>query len=379
MSTELQARSHDHQHMATASSGQLLATSETAGTAVAAQAKALVEARYTVALRFPRNEDEVRQKLLKECLRPSFAAVAIYRKPIGQGIEGPSIRFAEAAIRMMKNITVETATMYDDREKRIVRVTVTDLEANVPYSQDVTIEKTVERRNVKATDTVIRSRLNSQGNTVHIIEATEDDILNKQNALISKAIRTQGLRLVPGDLIDEALYTVRQTMKNKDAQDPDQAKRNLFDAFAQLGVGAGELAKWLGHKGESLTPKELQDLRGIYAAIRDSETTWREVMEAKDKDGEQSGTGTSAGQPAAGRGSKLRDAVGKPPAETSPGAGDGDGDGVHFTAQEVHDALAAAATLDKLNEAADLIRNLPEAEKPALQALFKQREKQLAK
>jgi hypothetical protein len=372
MSTQLQARNQDQQP-AHASSGQMLSTThETAGTAVAAQAKALVEARYTVALRFPRNEDEVRQKLLKECLRPSFAAVAIYRKPIGQGIEGPSIRFAEAAIRMMKNITVETATMYDDLEKRIVRVTVTDLEANVPYSQDVTIEKTVERRNVKATDTVIRSRLNSQGNTVHIIEATEDDILNKQNALISKAIRTQGLRLVPGDLIDEALYTVRQTMKNKDAQDPDQAKRNLFDAFAQLGVGAGELAKWLGHKGESLTPKELQELRGIYAAIRDSETTWREVMEAKEKEGEQAGAGNATTSKPAGKGSKLRDAVSKPPTD------EGTSEGAPFTAQDVHDALTGAKNQDQLNEAGDLIRNLPEADRPALMGLWQKRADELA-
>lgn len=368
MSNQLQARTHDQQ-MASASSDQMLSTThETAGTAVAAQAKALVEARYTVALRFPRNEDEVRQKLLKECLRPSFAAVAIYRKPIGQGIEGPSIRFAEAAIRMMKNITVDTATMYDDREKRIVRVSVTDLEANVPYSQDVTIEKTVERRSVKATDTVIRSRLNSQGQTVHIIEATEDDILNKQNALISKAIRTQGLRLVPGDLIDEALYTVRQTMKNKDAQDPDQAKRNLFDAFAQLGVGAGELAKWLGHKGESLTPKELQDLRGIYAAIRDSETTWREVMDEKDG---TAAAGATGDKPAVTKASKLRDAVSPPPAEA------GAGTKPTFTVQDVHDALAGAKTQQQLNDAGDLIRELPKADQPALTALWQKRADEL--
>ena len=49
-----------------------------------------------------------------------------------------------------------------------------------------------------------------------------------------------------------------------------------------------------------------------------------------------------------------------------------------FTPQEVHDALVAATTADALNEAADLIRSLPEAEQPALQALFEQREKQLA-
>lgn len=127
-----------------------LAAPDTASTAVAAQAKALVEARYIMAIRRPRDMDVVRERMLKECLRPSFAAVARYTKPIGRDRSkwptGPSIRFAEAAVRNMTNITVETMTVYDDREKRIVRVTVTDLEANVPYSQDITIAKTIERR-----------------------------------------------------------------------------------------------------------------------------------------------------------------------------------------------------------------------------------------
>lgn len=257
---------------------QLQTGGETASSAVAAQAKALVEARYVIALRQPRDNDQVRERLLKECRRPSFAAVARYKKPIGKGVEGPSIRFAEAAIRCMGNITVETSTVYDDREKRIVRVAVTDLEANVPYSQDVMIEKTVERKKVKDTDVVIRVRKNSYNENVHLIEATEDDILNKQNALISKAVRTLGLRLVPGDLIDEAMDLVIETQKRHDAEDPDAAKRKLFDSFATIGVTSAQLKEHLGNDAETLTPKELTDLRALYSAIRDGETSWREVM-----------------------------------------------------------------------------------------------------
>lgn len=298
------------------STGHALAVggNETAATAVAAQAKALVEARYTVALHRPRDLDVVRERLLRECRRPSFAAVARYRKPIGAGIEGPSIRFAETAIRCMTNITVETVTVYDDREKRIVRVMVTDLEANVPYSQDVTIEKTVERRSAKNGDEVLRVRTNSKGEPVHIIVATEDDILNKQNALISKAVRTLGLRLVPGDLIDEAMWEVKQTQKNADAADPDQAKRTLFDAFSDIGVRAEQVKEYLGHAAESLTPKELADLRGLYAALRDGETTWREVMDGRG--------GTTAAATGDGKGSvsKLREVATKAtkPAEPEP-------------------------------------------------------------
>lgn len=280
-----------------------VATAETAATAVAAQAKALVEARYTVAIHRPRDIDDVRSRMLRECQRPSFADVARYRKPVGQGIEGPSIRFAEMALRCMTNITVETMTVYDDREKRIVRVAVTDLESNVPYSQDVTIEKTVERRSVKNGDEVLRSRLNSKGDTVHIIVATEDDILNKQNALISKAVRTLGLRLVPGDIVDECMTVVKRVQKDRDAADPDEAKRRLFDAFADLGVKASDLKDYLGTDATVLTPKELADLRGLYAALRDGETSWREIMDSR------GGEKKPAASTAKGSVSKLKEAV----------------------------------------------------------------------
>lgn len=346
-------------------SRELAHPNETAGTAAASQAKALVEARYVMAIRRPRNDEEVRQRLLKECLRPSFAAVAIYRKPVGQGIEGPSIRFAEAALRMMGNITIDTMTVYDDQLKRIVRVTVTDLEANLPYAQDVTIEKTVERRKAKPGDQVLRTRQNSTGEQVYVLIATDDEILNKQNALISKAIRTQGLRLVPGDLIDEALWQVRETRKKEDAQDPDASKRKIFDAFNELGVTAGQLAEWLGHAGDKLQPKEMSDLRGIYAALRDNETTWREVMDAKNppSDGKTE------------KASGLKDALAKKKgashAATSPAE--------KTIAEATKEAIAAAATSEELDKAWNAFMNSPhdpEDEGP-LGKLYAERDKAL--
>jgi hypothetical protein len=274
--------------------GEMVQVVETATAAAAAQAKALVEARFIVALRRPRDFDVARERLLKDCRRPSFAAGARYVKPIGKDKNkwptGPSIRFAEAAIRAMTNIAVDTMSVYDDREKRIVRVTVTDLEANATYSLDVTVTKAVERKFIKDGDVVLRSRKNSYGDDVHLIEATDDDILNKQAALISKAIRTLGLRLIPGDLIDECMDIVVQTQRNEDARDPDAARRSLFDGFADLGVGAESLKALLGHNGETLTPAERDTLKGIYRAVRDGETTWREVMEAQGGDDRKPGT-----------------------------------------------------------------------------------------
>jgi hypothetical protein len=237
--------------------------------------------------------DVVREKLLKECQRPSFAESVQYRKPMGskfdsktgqweeKHVTGPSIRFAEAAIRCMGNIVVQEVTTYDDEEKRIIEVSVTDLESNTVFPSSITIEKTVERRKKKDGDEVIRERLNSHGEKVYILRATEDELLNKKNALLSKAIRTNGMRLIPGDIVDECMWTALQTTKNQDAKDPDAARLKIIDAFSALNVSVADLKKYVGDDLGRLSPKDLADLRALHSAIKDGETSWRAAMEAK--------------------------------------------------------------------------------------------------
>jgi hypothetical protein len=256
---------------------------EATATIQAAREKALVEARYVVAMRQPRDIDVVRSNLLRECKRPSFAEVARYHKPIGKGIEGPSIRFAEAAIQAMGNVSVETPTIDENQERRVMRVTVTDIERNASYSQEIVVNKTIERLNPgKDLDRVISQRTNSANKMTYLLAATDDDVLNKQNALVSKAIRTLGLRLVPGWLVEECMRTVIATAADSAAKDPEESKRKLFDAFMSVGVTADQVKAWLGHDVVVLQPQERITLGGIYNAIKDGDATWDEVMVARE-------------------------------------------------------------------------------------------------
>jgi len=261
------------------------ALAETASTAVAAQAKAMVEARYIMALRRPRNWDQVRQDLLKECKRPSFAhnKSAFYRKPIGDGVEGLGIRFVEVALRCMTNVLVETSMVYEDEAKEIHRVSVTDLESNLTYPLDVRVTRTVERSKPSDDGSYISVRKNSYGRNVYTVPATDDDLLNKRSAQISKAIRTLGLRIIPGDLQDEAEAIIKGIRMNEAARDPDAERKRIADAFAEIGVKAADLAAYLGHSLDTCSPTELVNLRGIYGAIRDGEASWKSVMENKDE------------------------------------------------------------------------------------------------
>jgi hypothetical protein len=275
------------------------AVQETASSAIAAQSKAMVESRYIMAMRNPRNWDAVRQDLIKECRRPSFAnnKSAYYIKPIGQGVEGLGIRFVEVALRCMKNVLVETTMIFEDADKEVHRVSVTDLEANITYPLDVRVSKTVERSKPMDDGSYISVRLNSYKKNVYTVPATDDDLLNKRGALISKAIRTIGLRIIPGDLCDEAEEIIKHIRLDEAAKDPDAERRKIVDAFSAIGVTATDLTGYLGHDLGKCSPAQIVMLRGIYGAIKDGEATWQSVMQNKaEQSGAVGGTSGDAGK-----------------------------------------------------------------------------------
>lgn len=253
---------------------------EVAATAMAAKAKAEIESRYVIALQRPRNINQARITILDSCKREGFARGAIYKKPVGGGktVDGLSIRFAEEAIKALGNISVDSVTIYEDDDRRTMHITVTDLESNSTYGDEVSISKTVERRALKDGQVAISERINSTGQKTFLVAATEDDIANKVNAQKSKIIRNSGLRLVPQDILDEAWEQILDTIA-KPGKDPKADIKRIVDSFASLNIGPAELERYLTHSLETISPKELNDLRAIYTAIRDEETSWSAVME----------------------------------------------------------------------------------------------------
>ncbi|HUX02318.1 MAG TPA: hypothetical protein VMY35_15240 [Phycisphaerae bacterium] len=276
---------------------------ETASTAVAARERAAIEAMYIMAERHPRNVDQFRVGILKDCQRPGFAGVARFRRPVGKGknpvtgeweqvyAEGPSIRFIEAALQHWGNVFPSVTTVYDDDDLRICRATVTDLERNITWGNEIQIQKRVEKRGFGRNQEppkgreIISQRLNSDGDKTYLVAATDDEIIVRQNALLSKTIRTLGQRLLPQDIIEEAMAAVLKTQADADKKDPDAAKRKLIDAFATIGVVPDMLQEYLDHPLEQITPKELGELRAIYTSIAQGDMSWGEVMDERGPEG----------------------------------------------------------------------------------------------
>ena len=265
-------------------------------------ATARIQSAYSVALARPRDVDAVRQNVLKECKRPSFcspdeskngSSLAIYRVPrAGTNIQGPTIRFAEMMLREWKYLSVEVNPLGENDRERLLQVVCTDYQSCNFTSEMVTVPKSVERKKVRPSDVVLSQRTNTYGEPVYLVQATDDELAMRTNALVSKARRNLILQAVPGWLIEEAIDQVRETARTKDAQDPDAAKRKLFDAFATVGVTAPQLAEYLGHSN-ALSPAELEDLRGYFSGIREGYTTWAAIVAAKEENKEDDGTGAA--------------------------------------------------------------------------------------
>ncbi len=278
--TEMITTSDHESALPTATSGESVA-------AAAARAGAITEmqALFALAVRFPRNLEALRQNLLRECADPVFAEQAVYSLRFGGGdpVRGPSIRFAEAVMRYLENAEISSLMVADTPStqtragSRTWRVTMADYQYRRRWSHEVTIDKTVERRNA-AGRTVYSSRPNSDGHTVFIVSATDAELLAKENSAISKAQRNLIVKWLDRSILADAQEAIARTNENSAAQNPEQAKRDLIDGFGGIGIPVGELERYCGQSLSTLVPKQVAELRELYVGLRDGHVTWLDCI-----------------------------------------------------------------------------------------------------
>jgi hypothetical protein len=287
---------------------------EMAAAAACASAKAEIECAYMMAVRRPRSEADARSTILKACQRPVFAETVEFSIPMGGSrITGPTIRFAEVAMQAWRNLRTSSTVVYDSDTVQKISVTVTDLENNNTISGDATVRKTIERNSVKIGQVVVGERENTDGKKVFIVISTEEEFAKKVGSIRSKLIRNCALKLIPADIIKEAMDAARKARQGNQG-DPVQAQRAIIDAFANLGIKASELEQFTGKKIEQFRPDDIENLRGIYTAIKDGEAKWSDYLDDAD-----------AKAPPQTLAEKLAAKGTKPPADEPPDAGQNDG------------------------------------------------------
>lgn len=247
------------------------------------QAQVDTFARYHLAMMVPRDWRSIEEQLLEQCGKLEFARDAYYRKPTSSGreVEVLSGTFAEVAQRLIRNVSVDTSPEMEDEWSCHYRTTLIDLESNIPASETFKVDKVVERRRLRPSDSVVSQHTSGDGETIYLVRATEEQLESKLRAQSAKTKRLLLLGLVPADVRARCLERCKQVVSKEDSRDLPAAFKGIAAAFGALGVEMSDLKEYLGKPPASATLDQLLELRSVLALIRDGEATWRKALEDK--------------------------------------------------------------------------------------------------
>lgn len=218
---------------------------------------------------YRRDENQAFQSLMQTCKRYSFAEVAAYKYPRGgQQIVGPSVNLARSAARVWGNLRYGVDILYDDEDSRHIRGWCWDLETNSYVHQDDSFKKLVQRKG---------------GQWIKPDERDLRELTNRRGAILE---RNCILKILPKDLIEDAMTMCEATLKADAAKDSSSARKRVLVLFGNLGIPVSELERYLHHPLEQATADELTDLRQIGNAIAGGGHKWSEycATEVKESD-----------------------------------------------------------------------------------------------
>lgn len=290
-----------------------------------------VQAAMVIAKRFPRNQIEATDKILQAFTRPTLAEGALYSYSRGgSDVTGPSIRTAEVLAQCWGNMSFGVRELEQRNGESTVEAFAWDLETN---ARQVKVFQVGHVRHTKSG----QKKLTDPRDIYEMVA--------NQGA---RRLRACILGVIPGDVIEAAVKQAEETLHSNADVSPDGIKK-LVTAFEKFGVGKEQIEARIQRRIETIRPAQVVQLKKVYASLRDGMSEVGDWFDA-------SATAASAATSEIVTGKK----------KTAPADERLAGDAPQFTVQEVHDAIANAASKDKLDEALDLVRTLPAKEQQPL-------------
>lgn len=251
-------------------------------TALVAQGHAVIkienETMASVAVQRPRDEQAVITGALKELeLVPEEAGKAYYsipykeRQPDGSTktvkVEGPSVKAAMALARRWGNCTTGARVLNEDAEGFDVEGFFIDLETNFRITRPQRVSKW------------FKPRAGGQQ-----LLSVDRQLMAVQSGA-SKAIRNACLAALPAYLVAAYDKKARAIVGGKlDAPADKKTVDAVLAAFLKLKVTKEQLEAHVELKVEQWTGTEVADLRGLWNAINDGQTTVEEAFGAAPSD-----------------------------------------------------------------------------------------------
>jgi len=211
-----------------------------------------IQSQIEVAIKFPRDEERARSKLLKACQRRSFAERALYAYQRGGGlVTGPAIGMAKEAARLWGNIRYGWVELQRRDGESIVQAFAHDLETNTQDTRVFTVRHVRDTR---------------QGQKV----LTEERDIYEMNAnQAARRMRQCIFELLPADVLEDAIAEVNKTMAGDGTESLEERVAKVVERLGEFGVAREQIEAKLGHNLDATTERELVTLRAAGRNIED--------------------------------------------------------------------------------------------------------------
>lgn len=212
-----------------------------------------VQAAMVIAKRFPRDEVESFNRIIRSCQRKSLAENATYEYPRGTTkVSGPSIRLAEAIAQNWGNIDFGITELEQKNGESQVMAYAWDLETNARQVKIFSVPhiRSTKKGNIPLTDPRdIYEMVANQG---------------------ARRLRSCILGIIPGDVVEAAVNQCEKTLINGEKKPVIDLVREMAAIFKdEFGVPLEAIEKYIGCKSEAFSMKDLVKLRRVYSSLHD--------------------------------------------------------------------------------------------------------------
>ena len=213
-----------------------------------------VQAAMVIAKKFPRDEVQSFNRIMRACQRKTLAEQAMYEYPRGgTKVTGPSIRLAEAMAQNWGNLDYGIIELEQKSGESQVMAYAWDLETNTRQTKIFSVPhiRSTKKGNVTLTDP----------RDIYELVANQG----------ARRVRACILGVIPGDVIDSALVQCNATLLSDNGDKPliDLVRDAAALFQSDYGVTIQMLEKFIGCKSESFTMNDLIRLKRVYKSLKD--------------------------------------------------------------------------------------------------------------
>ncbi len=212
-----------------------------------------VQAAMIIAKKFPRDEVESYNRILRACQRKSLAEQSMYEYPRGRTkVTGPSIRLAEAMAQNWGNLDFGIIEMEQRNGESQVMAYAWDLETNTRQTKVFSVPhiRSTKKGNVPLTDPRdIYEMVANQG---------------------ARRVRACILGVIPGDVQDAAIEQCHKTLIEGEKKPLVDLVRDMAAIFQQeYGIPLDSIEEYIGCKSEAFSMNDLIRLKRVWKSLKD--------------------------------------------------------------------------------------------------------------